>query len=122
MSDVFKTTLDPNGAFEGVPSKGLYASLGLIPAFCHAVALSSPVSVREAFDMLMDEYGYGSGDGTKWKATIRADGTLVSDYDEDPDLPPWALYNLTEDIKVYQYQSGIISVTDGNDTLITRMD
>jgi hypothetical protein len=93
MSEVYSLKLDPTGHYEGVPQKGLHASLGLISTLCHSVSLSTPKDVQEAYDLLQDEYGFGmgsDGDPEEW-GTVTEDGTYVSKYPEDSDLYPLAV-------------------------------
>jgi hypothetical protein len=69
----------------------------------------------------MEVYGYGFGDGSGW-GTIGPDGTYYSQHEEDAPLAPLGRFKITDDITMYVYQYAIVGVTDGTETLITRMD
>jgi hypothetical protein len=113
--------LDPTGNFKGVKHSRLLAAAGLIPQFAFSVHMSQPVSVQEAFDLMMEQYGFGFGNGTEW-GKVDKDGMYVSKHDEDDDMPPMLRMDVTEDIAVYFYQYAIVGITDGTTSLITRMD
>jgi hypothetical protein len=112
---------DPTGNFKGVRHDKLVMAAGLIPQFAFAVHMSQPETVQEAFDLMMEQYGFGFGDGTEW-GKVDKDGMYVSKHEEDDDMPPMLRMDVTEDISVYFYQYAIVGITDGTDSLITRMD
>lgn len=119
--DVMNITIDPTDSFKGIKDKKLLASCGLILDFAEMVRYQQPETAQQAFDMLMDVYGYGSGDGSGW-GTVDAEGAYRSEYEEDSDLPPIVTLKLGEGIDLNVYQYGIVSVVDKETTLITRMD
>jgi hypothetical protein len=122
MNNIMTVDIDPTGAFKGIKESKLLAACGLLPHFALDVALSTPESVQEAFDMLMDCYQYGMGqDGTGW-GTVDEKGMYISEHDEDPDMAPMIAFGLTSDITFYVYQYAICAVTDGETTLMMRMD
>ena len=117
-----KIEIDPNGAFKGIKKAKLLEAMGLLPYFAQDVAYSEPESVQEAFDMLMDCYGYGMGqDGSGW-GTVDEEGRYISISEEDPALDPLGTFELTEDLTFYVYQYAITAVSDGEKTLMARMD
>jgi hypothetical protein len=116
-----QTHIDPTSNFEGIADKALLAATGLLPHFAADVAMSTPVDVQEAFDMLMECYQYGMGqDGSGW-GTVDEDGMYISEHD-DPDMAPMVRFCLTDEIDFLVYQYAICAVTDGTDTLMMRMD
>lgn len=115
--------IDPQGAYEGVKPERLLQSTGLLALFAEDVAMSEPESVQEAFDMLMECYGYGWGqDGSSGWGTVDSEGTYISAFKEDPPMAPLVRFGLTLDIDFYVYQYSICAVTDGETTLMMRMD
>lgn len=117
-----KFEVDPTGSFEGIKKDKLLASTGLLPYFAREVTLSAPESVQEAFDLLMECYGMGYGqDGSGW-GTVDSEGMYISESEEDEPLAPLVEFKLTDDISWYVYQYAITGVTDGETTLMARMD
>jgi hypothetical protein len=121
-SGLVKFTIDPNEGYKGIKDSKLMEATGMLPYFAAEAALCTPTSVKEAFDILMECYGYGMGqDGSGW-GTVSDKGTYQSEYDEDPDIEPMVKFELTEDIDFLVYQYAICAVTDGETTLMMRMD
>jgi hypothetical protein len=116
-----KVEIDPTGDFKGIKPSRLLEATGLLPMFAADVAMSTPESVQEAFDMLMECYGFGMGqDGSGW-GTVDDKGMYVSEHD-DPDMAPMVKFGLTDEIDFLVYQYAICAVTDGTTTLMMRMD
>ena len=121
MNDMI-VKVDPTESFKGISKSKLVAAVGILPYFAAEVSLSGPESVSEAFDMLMECYGFGMGqDGSGW-GTVDSDGMYVSQHEGDPDLAPMVAFSITPDITFYVYQHSITATTDGETTLIARMD
>ena len=117
-----EVNIDPLKEYEGVKPQRLLQATGLLANFAADVAMSEPESVQEAFDMLMECYGYGWGqDGSGW-GTVDDKGVYHSEFKEDPPMAPLVQFVLTPDISFYVYQYSICAVTDGETTLIMRMD
>ena len=113
--------VDPMNTYAGIKPRKILESLGLLPYFAAEVHLMEPETVREAFDSLMEVYGFGMGQkGDEW-GTVE-DMVYKSGCEGDPDLTPLASFKLTEDIDFLVYQYAICAVTDGTDTLMMRMD
>lgn len=124
MTDTTDTivTIDPTDSFKGISKSALIAAVGILPYFAAEVSLAGPESVQEAFDMLMECYGCGMGqDGSGW-GTVDPDGMYVSEHVGDADLAPLVSFSLSPEITFYVYQYSITAVTDGEVTLIARMD
>ena len=116
-----KATIDPLEGFEGIKDEKLMEACGLLPYFAAEVHLQEPESVQEAFRDLMDVYQMGYGqDGSGW-GTVEA-MVYKSEHKEDPDMDPLMVFHLTEDIDFLVYQYAICAVTDGETTLMMRMD
>jgi len=105
-------TLDPNDAYTGVPAGSITEALGILPHFATSVHLSSPESLEEAGDMLMDCYQMGLVPfGDDW-GTISEKGVYISKYEEDRDMHPLAVFELTPTIRFFVYQSAIVGLYD----------
>lgn len=90
--------------------------LGLIPSFisyCHgqtnAVGVKSIMEAYYGFPTALIEGGETTSDG-------------VYKYEGDPDLAWIAVFQLSENVFVFVYDYGIITVCDGEKTLTFRMD
>lgn len=117
-------TVDPNDAYVGVPVIGIIESMGLLPYFAADVHLSKPESMEEACEMLMECYRMGLGEfGDDWGKVTKS-GTYVSAHEEDPEMEPLAVFELTPTIRFFVYQSAIVGVYDTEDktSKMTRMD
>ena len=121
MNTGLEVIIDPSDAYTGIKNAKLLEAAGLLPYFAIETHLTAPESVQEAFDTLMECYGMGYGqDGTGW-GTV--DGlTYKSEHEGDPDMEPMLQFKLTEDIDFLVYQYAICAVTDGDTTLMMRMD
>jgi hypothetical protein len=115
-----KIEIDPTGTFEGIAPKKLIAAVGILPQFAWAVHYTQPETVREAYDLLQDAYGFGGGLGTMKGVTLTDDD--VWQYEGDPDLAPMVTFHLTDDIRFLVYRHALVAVTDGNTSMFTRMD
>lgn len=114
-------TIDPLKGFEGASKGALLDACGLLPYFAQAVHDTAPESVQEAFDGLMECYKFGGWqDGSGW-GTIE-DMVYKSNYMEDPNMKPLVVFHLTDTIDFLVYQHAITGVTDGEETLMMRMD
>ncbi len=122
INTVIKT--DPLGAFSGIKGTKLQEACGLIPYFIQEAALSDPLDATEAFDMLLESYGYGGSDMLPEGAgEVLEDGTFV--YPEDPDLAPMVSFVIQgekDTIEILVFQYGYVVVRDKANTHMTRMD
>ena len=124
MYTALVTTTDPLQQFKGVPQGRLIAATGLIPFFVQDVAMSVPVDATEAFDMMVECYGFPAEDMLpKGKGEVSDRG--VYSYPEDPDLHPmvsWKFEGEKDTIEVLMFQHAFVVVRDKARTHMTRMD
>jgi hypothetical protein len=124
MYTALVTTTDPLQQFKGVPQGRLIAATGLIPFFVQDVAMSVPLDATEAFDMMLECYGYGGKDTLPTSAgEVQKDGTYT--HPEDTDLAPmvsWKFEGEKDTIEVLMYQHELVVVRDKARTHMTRMD
>ena len=113
--------IDPNKAFEGAKKDRLIEACGLIPYFFMAAKEQGTKTAKEAYAVMVSEYGFGDYSNTNW-GTVDSKGTYVSAYKEDPDMEPIMAMSILDGPTLYVYQSAIMAVVDSNDTIITRMD
>ncbi len=113
---------DPLGQFKGIKPNKLIEATGLIPHFIQDVALSDPMDAQEAFELMIECYGFGGEDTLAGgKGEVTEEG--VYRYPEDPDLYPLVSFTITEqDIEILVYQYGFVVVRDEDNTLMVRMD
>ena len=118
-----KYTIDPNDAYVGVMPTRIYEAMGLLPRFAVGVHLSGPEDMEEACDMLSEQYGYGSEFNQNW-GHIDEKGVYTSKYEEDPQLDPIGVFELTDTLLFYVYQSAIVGVydTESKTSKMARMD
>lgn len=114
-------TIDKNKAFEGAKKDRLIEACGLIPYFFVAAKEQGAKTAEEAYQTMVDEYGFGDYSGTNW-GTVDPKGTYVSAYDEDPDMEPLMSMSILDGPTLHIYQSAILAVVDANKTIISRMD
>ena len=118
-----KTTVDPNGQYKGIAEKKLIQAAGLLPFFAQDVSMSKPDGIQECFDMLMECYGFGMGqDGSGWGTIDPETGVYTSEHEGDPDMNPLIKFEITPELTWYVYQYAITGLTDGDKTMIVRMD
>ena len=90
--------------------------LGLIPMFVESASLNAMMCPEVSFiDSMCAVYSFG-------KNTMG--GEVINGkycYPEDPKLEPLAIYEV-DDVVVYQFDYGIIAVTQDGKTEIIRMD
>ena len=116
---------DPQDHYKGIKPAKLIEAAGLIPFFIQDVALSDPRDAQEAFELMIECYGFGGYDVLEGgKGSIGKDGVFV--YPEDPDLYPTLSYTMKsetdKDIEILVYQYGYVVVRDETTTLMVRMD
>lgn len=122
MTSKMVINIDPTGTFKGIKEKRLLESTGLLKHFALDVFYCAPETVEEAFEELMECYGYGMGqDGTGW-GTVDDSGYYISEADADTDMAPLVTFELGNDIQFNVYQYAICAVTDSKTTLMMRMD
>ena len=117
----FQQKVDPTGHYgdKKVPTKRLLDALGIVPAFVIEAAMAlEEATPRSVMDAMGDVYGFYLGDMEG--GTVDSEG--VYSYPEDPDLYPLIEWTLGGTVKVYMYNYAIIVVTDGKETIVTRMD
>ena len=114
-----RVTIDPKDAYKGIKPAKLVEACGLLPYFAADVALQAPESVQEAWDGLMECYGFGDVSSDHW-GTVE-DMTYKSSED-DPDMEPLVRFGLSDEIDFLVYQYAIVAVTDGETTMMGRMD
>lgn len=114
-----EVTIDPLNAFEGIKDSKLLEACGLLAYFAADVHMMEPESVQEAWDGLMDNYGFGDVSSDHW-GTV--EDMVYKSSEDDPDMKPLARFGLTEDIDFLVYQYAICAVTDGETTIMGRMD
>ena len=114
-------SIDPNKAFKGAKKDRLIEACGLIPYFFLAAKEQGAKTAKEAYAVMVSEYGFGDYSSTSW-GTVDSKGTYVSAYDEDPDMEPLMSMTILDGPTLYVYQYAIMAVVDSNDTIITRMD
>jgi hypothetical protein len=124
MYTALVTTTDPLKSFKGVPRGRLLAATGLIPHFVQDVAMSVPLDATEAFDMMLECYGFGGKDTLPTSAgEVTKEG--VYKHPEDTDLYPmvsWVFAGEKDTIEVLMYQHELVVVRDKARTHMTRMD
>ncbi len=86
-----EVTIDPTGAFKGVPQRGLFESCGLIPYFVAEAASTSLLENSEdVMEVMREAYGFSTKYNflAKEGSQVDKDG-VYSTSDEDPDLSPF---------------------------------
>ena len=123
-----KITIDPTGHYTSklkgdklkAMERRLVMALGIVPQFVNEAfeKMEEPPTVESFYKAVCDEYQFYMG--PMEGGTIDADG--VYEYPEDPPLYPLVSWGVGEGITIYMYQYAIVGVTEGDTTLITRMD
>ena len=115
--------VDPTGYFEtkGATKPRLIEALGIVPAFVAEAATHgtpSEATPRSVLDDMAKAYGFYMGDMEGGVVTPEG----IYQYPEDPDLHPLIQWTLDDSVVIYMYEHAIIALTDGERTIITRMD
>lgn len=117
-------TLDPQGAYVGVNRTKLVDAMGIIPYFVATIALTPDIdTAQKGMDGMNEVYGFGLGDYNMLdaeEASIDSVGQYT--YTGDPDLFPIAEFKLNTGLTVWVYQYALVAVTDGENTIMQRMD
>ncbi len=120
-----EVTIDPNGAFKGVPQRGLFESCGLIPYFVAEAASTSLLENSEdVMEVMREAYGFS----TKYNF-LAQEGSQVdecdvySTSDDDPDLSPLIKFEFDK-FTVLVYEYALVAVLDGNEenNIMERFD
>lgn len=115
--------IDPTGFFEstGATNPRIIESLGIVPVFVAEAATRgtpSEATPRSVLDDMAQAYGFYMGDMEG--GTVTPEG--IYQYPEDKDLHPLMQWTLDDSVVIYMYKYAIIALTDGERTIITRMD
>lgn len=120
-----EVTVDPTGAYKGVPQRGLFESCGLIPYFVAEAASTSLLeSSEDVMEIMREAYGFS----TKYNflnqegSQVDEDG-VYSTNDNDPDLSPILKFEFDK-FTVFVYHYGLVAVLDGNEenNIMERFD
>lgn len=111
--------IDPKDAYAGIKPTKLLEAAGLLPYFALEAALTQPESLQEAWDTLTECYGFGDSSSAAWG---HVEGLTYKSSEDDPDMEPMLQFKLTEDISFMVYQYAIVAVTDGEGSIVGRMD
>lgn len=116
------TSIDPTNSFTDAKPTRLLEACGLIPYFFAEAAVSKPKTAKEAFDIVMEAYGWGFGqDGSGW-GTVDEKGMYVSSFEDDEDMAPLLSIEMAQGITGYIYQYGITAIKGPDSTFIARID
>lgn len=120
MNGGLEVVIDPNDAYTGIKPTKLLDAAGLLPYFALEAALTQPESLQAAWDTLTECYGMGDFSGASWG---HVEGLkYISKHEEDSDMEPMLQFRLTDEIDFLVYRYAIVAVSDGDDSIIGRMD
>ena len=116
-------TINPTGHYEKYVQGRLREECGIIPQFYYdamRLGVSKEDSVEDVYTAMCELYGYAATPSVDY-GTVDEEGVLTPP-DEDPMYPYVKLSHPDNKALCYVYAYGILSVTDGKDTLIGRFD
>ena len=116
-------TINPTGHYEKYVQGRLREECGLIPAFYYdamRLGVSKEDSVEDVFNSMLELYGYPPISGLDY-GTVDSEGVLTPP-DGDKMYPYVKLAHPDNDTVCYIYAYGIVSVTDGQETITARFD
>ena len=116
-------TVNPTKHYKGYVQGRLLEECGLIPEFYYdamRLGVSKDDSVEEVYTAMCELYGYAATPSVDY-GTVDSEGVLIRA--EGDNLYPYVkLAHPDNKALCYVYAYGILSVTDGKETLIGRFD
>ncbi len=115
-------TLNPCGKYKNKEAEHVWDAMGLLPYFIAECALSSTQGGSETFDAMGQCYGFPMfnmlEDG---KGKVSEEG--VYSYPQDPDLYPYAQFELGNNTTILVYPYGLVYFKDKDGyEAMARMD
>ena len=113
-------TVDPLNGYPEAKPRALFDATGLIPYF--VAEASEEETAKTALATMNQVYGFGLGDDYNMLdhgGKVDHDGRYK--YPGDPELVPLVQFETTY-VTVWVYEYGLVAVTDGQDTIMQRMD
>jgi hypothetical protein len=120
--------IDQNKQYIGVEKSRLEEACGIIPDFFESAInrVGGNSGIDEIAKAMTEDYGMG-GFTSSWESKVNANGTLESEYADDPIEHPYlTLMSLDPaqcDVECLIYPAGIVGLRDSNgNSIVGRFD
>ncbi len=120
--------IDQNKQYIGVDKSRLEEACGIIPDFFESAInrVGGNSGIDEIAKAMTEDYGMG-GFTSSWESKVNANGTLESEYADDPIEHPYlTLMSLDPaqcDVECLIYPAGIVGLRDSNgNSIVGRFD
>ena len=120
--------IDQNKQYIGVDKSRLEEACGIIPDFFESAInrVGGNGGIDEIAKAMTEDYGMG-GFTSSWQSKVNANGTLESEYADDPIEHPYltlmSLDPAQGDVECLIYPAGIVGLRDSNgNSIVGRFD